>query len=50
MAYEFHKYEKKGHIAYITINRPEKRNALTTQVGGTCDQLSQAYEEMAQDP
>jgi len=42
--------EKKYPIGYITINRPEKRNALTTQDGGTCDQLSQAYEEMAQDP
>ncbi len=27
MAYEFHKYEKKGHIAYVTINRPERMNA-----------------------
>ncbi len=42
--------EKKYPIGYITINRPEKRNALTTQIGGTCDQLNQAYEEMAQDP
>jgi enoyl-CoA hydratase/carnithine racemase len=25
---EFIKYEKKGHIAYVTINRPEVRNAL----------------------
>ncbi len=27
MAYEFHLYEKKGRIAYITINRPERMNA-----------------------
>ena len=27
MAYEFHIYEKKGHIAYVTINRPERMNA-----------------------
>ena len=27
MDYEFHKYEKKGHIAYITINRTERMNA-----------------------
>ncbi len=27
MSYAFHKYEKKGHIAYITINRPERMNA-----------------------
>jgi enoyl-CoA hydratase/carnithine racemase len=25
---EFIKYEKKGHVAYVTINRPEVRNAL----------------------
>jgi enoyl-CoA hydratase/carnithine racemase len=28
MAYEFLIYEKKGHVAYITINRPERMNAL----------------------
>ncbi len=28
MAYEFSTYEKKGHIAYVTINRPEVMNAL----------------------
>ncbi len=27
MDYEFHEYEKKGHIAYVTINRPERMNA-----------------------
>lgn len=42
--------DKKYPIATITINRPEKRNTLTTQVGGTVDQLAQAYEEMAEDP
>jgi enoyl-CoA hydratase/carnithine racemase len=25
---EFIKYEKKGHVAYVTISRPEVRNAL----------------------
>ena len=25
---KFIKYEKKGHVAYVTINRPEVRNAL----------------------
>src|SRR4029453_17643139 len=24
------RYEKKGHVAYVTINRPEVRNALHT--------------------
>ena len=28
MAYEFIQYEKKGRIAYVTINRPERLNAL----------------------
>ena len=27
MAYDFHICEKKGHIAYVTINRPERMNA-----------------------
>lgn len=42
--------EKKDSIGYITINRPEKRNALSMLLGGTCDQLSQAYREMKVDP
>jgi len=28
MAYEFVKYEKKGRLAFVTINRPERLNAL----------------------
>ena len=28
MAYEFIQYEKRGRIAYVTINRPERLNAL----------------------
>jgi len=28
MAYEFVKYEKQGHLARITINRPDVMNAL----------------------
>lgn len=28
MAYEFAKYEKRGHVGYVTLNRPEVMNAL----------------------
>ncbi len=41
--------EKKDSIGYITINRPEKRNALTIQQGGTVQQLAEAFEEMRLD-
>jgi enoyl-CoA hydratase len=39
--------EKKYPIGYITINHPEKRNAL---VGGTIPQMSQACLEIRDDP
>ncbi len=42
--------EKKPPIGYITINRPEKRNALTTFKGGTVQQLGQAALDMRDDP
>lgn len=42
--------EKKPPIGYITINRPERRNALSMVKGETGDQLSQAFEEMREDP
>ncbi len=41
--------EKKPPIGYITINRPEKQNALTQLPGGTLDQMAQAYREMQED-
>ena len=28
MSYEFIRYEKRGHVAYVTLNRPERLNAL----------------------
>lgn len=42
--------EKKYPVGYITINRPEKRNALTNFKGGSCDQLEQAFTDMRDDP
>lgn len=41
--------EKKYPIGWITLNRPDKRNTITTFPGGTADQLCQAYREMAED-
>lgn len=42
-------YEKKGHVAYVTINRPEVRNALHSIVNKVVprDKLMAACEEMA---
>ena len=28
MSYDHVIYEKKGHVAYVTLNRPERMNAL----------------------
>lgn len=40
-------YEKKGNLAYITINRPEVMNAMDPQ---TYQQLSQAWIDIRDDP
>ena len=32
MDYETIQYEKKGHVAYVTLNRPDKRNAMNAQM------------------
>jgi len=42
--------EKKPSCGIITINRPSSRNSLSEQAGGTCDQLAQAFQHMADDP
>ena len=42
--------EKKPPIGYIIINRPERRNAVGTEPGGTRDQICQAALEMKDDP
>jgi enoyl-CoA hydratase/carnithine racemase len=43
---EFIQYEKKGRIAYITINRPEVMNALHPPAN---QELSQAFDDFAAD-
>jgi len=43
---EYVLYEKKGHIAYITLNRPERLNALGTELG---QQLREAENKFAED-
>ena len=47
MAYQFVKYEKKGPIAYITLNRPEVMNALHPP---SHLELGEIYEDVAADP
>jgi crotonobetainyl-CoA hydratase len=46
MSYEYVIYEKKGHIAYVTINRPEVMNALHYD---TNVELSAAFDDFKQD-
>src|SRR5258708_32120880 len=40
-------YEKRGEIAYITLNRPDKRNAIDTE---TDDLLFEAWGGFRADP
>jgi len=47
MAYEFITYEKKGRIAYVTINRPAVLNALHPPANA---ELSAAWDDFAADP
>ncbi len=47
MAYEFLKYEKKESIAYITINRPERMNALHGPAHG---EFSEVFGDFRDDP
>jgi len=41
------KYEKKGHVAYVTINRPEVRNALHSYAYA---ELRQCWRDIGLDP
>src|SRR5438128_4136456 len=43
MAYETLLYEKRGGIAYVTVNRPEKLNALNRKV---MEELGACFEEV----
>ena len=46
MAYEFITYEKKGRIAYLTINRPEVLNSIHPPASA---ELSSAWDDFAAD-
>src|SRR5262249_12699621 len=47
MSYEALIYEKHEHIATVTINRPEKRNAWTTQLS---EEIVDVFGAMESDP
>jgi enoyl-CoA hydratase/carnithine racemase len=47
MSYEFIKVEKKDHLTILTINRPERMNALHPPGS---KELDQAFDEFANDP
>ena len=40
-------YEKKGHVAYITLNRPEARNAINSEAW---EGLTKAWTDVRDDP
>ena len=47
MSYEALIYEKDAGVAIVTLNRPERRNALNTVLVG---ELNRLFDEMAEDP
>ena len=47
MSHEFVKYEKRGRIAHVTINRPEVMNALHPPAN---QELSAVWDDFAEDP
>ena len=44
---KFVKYEKRGHVAYVTINRPEVRNALHSY---TYAEMRSCWRDIGLDP
>ena len=46
MAYQFARYEKKGHVAYVTIDRPEVMNALHPPAN---EELSRIWTDFQED-
>ncbi|GCE46130.1 crotonobetainyl-CoA hydratase [Thermosporothrix hazakensis] len=46
MEYQYSIYEKKGHIAYVTINRPEVMNALHPEANA---ELAAVFQDFQQD-
>jgi len=47
MSYQYARYEKRGHIAYVTITRPEVMNALHAEANA---ELSEIWDGFADDP
>lgn len=47
MDYQFIKYEKKGHMLWVTINRPEVLNALHPPAS---EELDKAFDDFQRDP
>jgi enoyl-CoA hydratase/carnithine racemase len=43
MGFEFVRYEKRGHIAYVTLNRPERLNALHPPAHAELDRIWADY-------
>lgn len=46
MSYQFATYEKQGHIAIVTINRPERMNAIHY---ATSEELTEIFDDFQQD-
>ena len=47
MTYEHVLYEKRGHVAYVTLNRPERMNALNRH---SHVELKEIFDDFAADP